>query len=72
MIKMTELESLFYEMMPVHIAHATKVKGAKILAESTQKEAERQSELTGLDPELIIKTAILAISMQLKQDTNLH
>ncbi|HDZ2090735.1 TPA: hypothetical protein RRZ88_005446, partial [Klebsiella pneumoniae] len=55
---MTELESLFYEMMPGHIAHAMKIEGAKILAESTQKEAERQSTLTGLSPELIIQTAI--------------
>ncbi|HBY7471635.1 TPA: hypothetical protein MI661_14310 [Klebsiella pneumoniae] len=65
-MKMTELESLFYEMMPGHIAHAMKIEGAKILAESTQKEAERQSTLTGLSPELIIQTAIQAISMQMK------
>ncbi len=26
---MTELESLFYEMMPGHIAHAMKIEGAK-------------------------------------------
>ncbi|MEG8792286.1 hypothetical protein U4R25_18330 [Klebsiella pneumoniae] len=69
---MTELESLFYEMMPGHIAHAMKIEGAKILAESTQKEAERQSALTGLAPELIIQTAIQAISMQLKQHNNIH
>ncbi|CAM6300909.1 MULTISPECIES: hypothetical protein [Klebsiella pneumoniae complex] len=69
---MTELESLFYEMMPGHIAHAMKIEGAKILAESTQKEAERQSALTGLSPELIIQTAIKAISMQLKQQNSIH
>lgn len=71
-MKMTELESLFYEMMPGHIAHAMKIEGAKILAESTQKEAERQSALTGLSPELIIQTAIKAISMQLKQQNSIH
>lgn len=71
-MKMTELESLFYEMMPAHIAHKTKIEGAKILAESTQKEAERQSALTGLAPELIIQTAIQEISMQLKQHNNIH
>ncbi|MCX9990990.1 hypothetical protein LAD61_02330 [Klebsiella pneumoniae] len=69
---MTELESLFYEMMPGHIAHATKIEGAKILAESTQKEAERQAALTGLASELIIQTAIQAISMQLKQQNSIH
>lgn len=71
-MKMTELESLFYEMMPVHIAHATKIEGAKILAESTLKEAEHQSALTGLAPEFIIQTAIQVISMQLKQQNNIH
>ncbi|EIX9133890.1 hypothetical protein [Klebsiella pneumoniae] len=69
---MTELESLFYEMMPAHIAHKTKIEGAKILAESTQKEAERQSLLTGLSSELIIQTAIQAISMRMKNWQVVH
>lgn len=68
-MKMTELEILFYEMMPGYIAHKTKLEGAKILAESTLKEVKRQSALTGLSQDLIIKTAIQAISMQMKQHT---
>lgn len=68
----SHLVAMLIQIMPTNLSIKMKEEAAKILAESMQKEAERQSELTGLKKELIIDAALLVMTKQLQRQETLH
>lgn len=68
----SHLVAMLIQIMPTNLSIKMKEEAAKMLAESMQKEAERQSELTGLKKELIIDAALMVMTKQLQRQETLH
>ncbi|MER2966543.1 hypothetical protein [Serratia ureilytica] len=68
----SHLVAMLIQIMPKNLSIKMKEEAAKMLAESMQKEAERQSELTGLKKELIMDAALMVMTKQLQRQETLH
>ncbi|BEO53718.1 hypothetical protein SMQE21_36580 [Serratia marcescens] len=68
----SQLVAMLIQIMPTNLPTQMKEEGAKMLAESMQKEAERQSELTGLKKELILEATLQFFEQQLQRQRVLH
>lgn len=69
---MTDLENVFYRMMPEGLPQHRKEEGARIMAKNAEKEVQKQSVITGLTPDLLREALIQTMNMHHRPKKELH